>query len=80
MSELLDDMRRNPRADWKIKDVQTLCDEYGVTCKPPSGGGSHYKVSHRRITHIQTIPSKRPIKPVYIKRLVAFIEAVRKLK
>jgi len=27
-----------------------------------------------------TIPYKRPIKPVYIRRLVAFIEAVSKLQ
>jgi len=27
-----------------------------------------------------TIPYKRPIKPVYIRKLVAFIDAVRKLQ
>lgn len=79
MSDIFDDMKRNPRGDWTIKDVEMVCAEHGVTCKPPSGGGSHYKVSHPIIIHIQTIPFKRPIKPVYIKRLVLFLEVVRKL-
>ncbi|QOZ17455.1 type II toxin-antitoxin system HicA family toxin [Bradyrhizobium sp. CCBAU 21365] len=80
MADLLDQMKRNPQGDWTIKDVERVCAEHGVNCDPPRGGGSHYKVSHRRIDHIQTVPFKRPIKPVYIKRLVAFLEAVRKLK
>jgi hypothetical protein len=80
MGDLLEEMKRNPKGDWTINDVAKVCAEHGVACNPPKGGGSHYKVSHKRITHIQTIPFKRPIKPVYIKRLVVFLEVVRKLK
>lgn len=76
---LLEEMRRNPQGDWTIKDVERLCEEYGVSCRAPTGGGSHYKVSYSAIPHIQTIPFKRPIKPVYIRRLVLFIDIVRKL-
>jgi hypothetical protein len=69
-------MRVNPR-DWRIEDVGALCDSFGVELSPPAGGGSHWKVKHPDVAHILTIPSKRPIKPVYIRDLIQFIEAVR---
>lgn len=78
--DLLDRMKRNPQGDWTIKDVETVCAQHnGVSCKPPTGGGGHYKVSHPRISHIQTIPFNRPIKAVYIRQLVRFLEAVRRI-
>ncbi len=43
---------------------------------PPSGGGSHYKVSPPSRRAILTVPFRKPIKPVYIRKLVRFIEAV----
>ncbi|MBS0641730.1 MAG: hypothetical protein U1E70_00980 [Acetobacteraceae bacterium] len=79
MSELLLRMRCNPAADWTIRDVETLCPQYGILCAPPRGGGSHYKIGHPAILEKLTIPYKRPIKPVYFKRLVAFVETVRTL-
>ena len=79
--DLLEQMKRNPQGDWTIKDVETVCAQHeGVSCKPPTGGGGHYKVAHPRINHIQTIPFKRPIKAVYIRLLVKFLEAVRRVK
>ena len=75
MADILDRMRRAPAADWTIADVVTACAKHGVRCTPPSGGGSHYKVSHVSQREILTIPSARPIKPVYIRKLVRFIEA-----
>jgi hypothetical protein len=38
--------------------------------------GSHYKVSHPGRRDILTIPSRRPVKPVYVRKLVRFIDAV----
>lgn len=77
MSDRLDRMRNNPRADWKIGDVEAVCREYGVECKPSKSGSSHYKVKHPAAPEILTVPFKRPIKPVYIRKLVAFIDQVR---
>ena len=71
----LAEMRRNPRGDWSIDDVKVVCHEYGIELRPPSSG-SHYKISHAGITEILTIPARRPIKPIYIRRLVALIERV----
>jgi len=76
MSDLLERMWRNPVGDWTIRDVDALCRAHKVNCTPPTGGGSHYKISHPSQREILTIPFRRPIKPVYIRKLVRFIEAV----
>jgi hypothetical protein len=76
MSERLEAMRRSPRGNWAISDVCSVCEDHGISCKPPSGGGSHYKVSHPSQGRILTVPFKRPIKPVYIRKLVAFVDDV----
>lgn len=77
MSKRLARMAENPRAGWSISDVEAVCREFGITCEAPRGGGSHHKVWHPSMTEILTVPFKRPIKPVYIRKLVSFIEAVR---
>jgi hypothetical protein len=69
-------MRRNPAKGWKISDVQTVCGGEGITCSAPKRG-DHYKVSHSDLPEILTIPAHRPIKPVYIRKLVDFIDRVR---
>jgi hypothetical protein len=76
VSDLLDKMRRNPQGDWTIKDVETVCREYGLTCLPPKRG-SHYKIVRPGHSIILTIPFKRPIKPVYIRRLLQLIDRKR---
>ncbi|WP_116654033.1 type II toxin-antitoxin system HicA family toxin [Pelagibacterium sediminicola] len=80
MDRLLERMRRNPKGDWTIEDVARLCRQYGAHCAPPRSGGSHYKVAHPAVTEILTVPFKRPIKPVYIRKLVLLVDAVRKLQ
>ncbi|HUR43560.1 MAG TPA: type II toxin-antitoxin system HicA family toxin [Aestuariivirga sp.] len=79
MSKRLEAMRRNPRGDWTIADVKALCREFGIFCEPLRGGGSHYKIAHPQLPLKLTIPFKRPIKPVYVKQLVAFADTVRNL-
>ncbi|RZM34799.1 MAG: type II toxin-antitoxin system HicA family toxin [Sphingomonas sp.] len=73
--KLLDRMRENPR-DWRIADVVAVCDAAGVACTPPRTG-SHYKVKHPDQIEILTIPAHRPIKPIYIRTLVQFIDRVK---
>jgi len=76
MSDLLDRMRRNPASDWKIRDIESVCTTHGVSCLPPRGGGSHYKISHPGQSEILTVPFRRPVKPVYIRKLVRFIDGI----
>jgi hypothetical protein len=71
----LEAMRSNRRGDWGIDDVQAICDAFGIRCSPPSRGG-HYKVSHPASEEILTIPASRPLRPVYIKKLVALVDLV----
>jgi predicted RNase H-like HicB family nuclease len=77
MADILEEMRENPAYGWRMADIQIVCDRNGVMCKPPKGGGSHYKVFHGSVAEILTVPFKRPIKPVYIRKLVAFIDALK---
>jgi hypothetical protein len=72
--KLLERMRQNP-SGWRIEDVATLCRAFGLDFDRPSGG-SHHGVSHQSQKLHLTIPSARPIKPVYIRKLVAFVNAV----
>lgn len=74
-SERLSRMRPNPVANWTMRDVEAVCAEHGIICAPPSGG-SHFKISHPSRPEILTIPYRRPIKPVYIRKLVRFIEGL----
>jgi hypothetical protein len=74
-AKLLANMRSNPQGDWDIDDVKRLCRVYGVQCKKP-GSGSHYKVSSPKLEVILTIPAHRPIKAVYIRELVKFLDKV----
>ena len=73
-NDLLERMRANPR-DWRIEDVSRVCRAAGATCAPPRKG-SHCKVKHEQAADILTIPAHRPIKPVYIRELVRFIDAL----
>jgi hypothetical protein len=72
-SDLLDRMRRNPAGDWHIDDVEALCHEYGLSFR--FGKGTHTHMRHPGAREILTIPARRPIKPVYIRKLVHYIDA-----
>jgi predicted RNA binding protein YcfA (HicA-like mRNA interferase family) len=43
----------------------------------PKPGGSHVVFEHPRLAEALSVPARRPIKPVYIRRFVALIDAVR---
>jgi hypothetical protein len=68
MSKRLNEMAANPRGNWTIANVEALCREFGISCAPQTGGGLHYKVAHPSMQEKLTIPFKRPIKPVCIRR------------
>ena len=73
--KLLDRMRRNP-ADWRIEDVKALCDSFGLDLDQRPNG-SHYGVSAPGQAFHVTVPFARPIKRVYIRQLVRFVDTVR---
>ncbi len=71
----LERMTTNPQDGWTIQDVITVCAAANVECSAPTRGG-HYKISHSSQVEILTIPAHRPVKAIYIKRLVAFLSRV----
>lgn len=68
-------MRANPR-DWRIEDIASVARAEGIACTPPRKG-SHFKLSHPGRPEILTVPAHRPIKPVYVREFVRFVDAVR---
>jgi len=56
--KLLTKMRQNPAGDWTIQDIERLCSGLGWPCLPPTGGGSHWKVTAPDEEAILTIPAK----------------------
>ena len=73
-SDLLERIKRNPVGDWTIRDVEAACREYGLLFRPGKGT-SHCHLKHPAAREILTIPARRPIKPVYIRKLVRYIWA-----
>jgi hypothetical protein len=71
---LLEQMRRNPRADWTIDDVAKLCRQHDIELDKPSSG-SHYTAYSPHFAGQMAIPRKRPIKPIYITGLIDLIDA-----
>lgn len=71
---ILEQMRSNPKRDWTIKDIERVCRQHGLELLPPRKG-SHYKVSSKHLRDILTVPAHRPIKVVYIRNLVSYVDA-----
>lgn len=66
-------MRNNPKDNWVVDDLESVSKKVGLEYSPPSRG-SHFKVSSPYHSAILTIPAKRPLKPVYIRKFVALTE------
>ncbi len=67
-------MRENPR-DWRIETLESVAAAFGVNCRKP--GGSHVVFEHPAVIEALSVPARRPIKPVYVRRFVRLVEAVR---
>ena len=56
--------------------MSARCVESTESDSRPRGGESHWKVSDPTQPDILTIPQRRPVKPVYIRKLVRFVQEV----
>lgn len=74
--KLLERMRANARNDWAMSDVEKVAKAFGCDIRRPRGGSSHATISHDAMVEILTVPYARPIKTVYIVRLVMFIDSI----
>jgi len=75
----LQKMRRNP-SGWRIEDLLDVAEDNGVEWRRPGRGGSHVIFSVSGVREIVSVPSKRPIKPVYIRHFLALIDAAKEVK
>jgi hypothetical protein len=72
--KLLDKMRRNPR-NWRIEDLIVIARKKGATIRNPRG--SHVIFTHESTKTFASIPAHKPIKPVYIRQFLIFIDAIK---
>ena len=70
----LEDMRANPR-DWRIATLEAVAAAHGANVRKP--GGSHVVFEHPALAEALTVPARRPIKPVYVRRFVQWIDTLR---
>jgi hypothetical protein len=71
-SKILGRMRNNPTG-WRIEDLKTVADRSKIEYRQP--GTSHITFRHPSGAKL-TIPARRPIKPVYVKKFLELIDEV----
>lgn len=76
-TKIIEAMRRQP-LNWRIEQLQTVARQYSVSCR--CDGGSHHVFSHVAIAGVVSVPAHRPIKPAYVRQLVALIDKVKELQ
>ncbi len=69
--KLLQKMANNPKADYTPEQIKSLCQSLNITVR--QNGTSHAVLTNNKGEHL-TIPMHKPIKPIYIKKLIAFIK------
>jgi hypothetical protein len=67
--KLLQQMSGNP-LDWRIEQLQTVANAYGIAYRQP--GTSHVTFRHPNGAKL-TVPAHRPIKPIYVKKFVRLV-------
>jgi hypothetical protein len=73
-TKLLNEMRLKPKADWRIEQLDLVARAHEVNVR--KGRGSHVIFEHPKVALALSVPARRPIKPVYVRRFVALIDAV----
>ncbi|MEC5291442.1 type II toxin-antitoxin system HicA family toxin [Aurantimonas sp. C2-6-R+9] len=74
MGKTIEKMRANPKADWRIRDVEKACREAGAKFAAPPGSGSHFYVKMDGKRDRLTVPAHKPIKPHYIRQLIRYLQ------
>jgi hypothetical protein len=72
-------MRTN-QMGWRIEDLQAVAVAHSLEWRRPRCGGSHVIFSALGVREILSVPAKRPIKPVYIRKFPALIDAAAEVK
>src|SRR3954453_7523836 len=73
-SKRFEAMRANPRA-WRIADLEQGARWAGANVRRTTG--SHVVFEHARSPLGLSVSARRPIKPVYVRKFVAWIDSIR---
>jgi len=71
-AKVLERMRRNPH-DWRIEDLQALAARHGVDA---DHNGTSHVISRHPAAGRLAVPANRPIKPIYVRLFVQFIDGL----
>jgi hypothetical protein len=71
-AKILGRMRNNPMG-WRIEDLKTVAAKFNIQDRQP--GTSHVTFRHPSGAKL-TVPARRPIKPVYVKKFLELIDEV----
>lgn len=66
-------MRNNPKGDYQISDLQNIARRYGIEYRQNTG--SHVTFSYSDMREV-TVPSRKQIHEVYIKRFMNLLDDV----
>jgi len=66
-------MRDNPR-DWRMDSLEVIAKRLDIQVR--KSGGSHAVFMHEDSRIVVTVPSKRPIKPIYIYQFLTLIDDI----
>ena len=64
-------MQASPKGDWTPNDIRRLVRAHDLRLR--QRGTSHAVITNSRGHHL-TVPMHKPIKPIYIRRLITLIE------
>jgi predicted RNA binding protein YcfA (HicA-like mRNA interferase family) len=73
--KILEQMRRNAKGDWRIEDLETVARAHGINAR--KSPGSHVVFEHPHSAEALSVPARRPIKAVYVRRFVTLIDGVK---
>jgi hypothetical protein len=71
---------RDGQSGWRIEEVISVAEANRIAWRRPGRGGSHVIFSAPGVCEVVSIPDKRPIKSVYIRKFVALIDAAKEVK
>lgn len=69
-AKTLAQMKANP-LNWRIESLKSVADACGLDYRQP--GGSHVIFRHPNGVML-SVPARRPIKPVYVRKFVRLVE------
>ncbi len=71
-AKILARMRNNPMG-WRIEDLRTVAARFKIQYRQP--GTSHVTFRHPSGAKL-TVPARKPIKPIYVKKFLELIDEV----